>query len=235
MTPEERRRVDELFDKLETLERNPRDEDAEHAIRDGLARAPHALYPLVQTVLVQDEALRAADARISELQAELGYDAPQRSGGFLDNMRDALFGRGEPQRRGSVPSVGREPMGAPNGFGQRQPWSQQPMQQEQQQPQGRGGSFLGTAAATAAGAIGGYMLMNSLGGLFGGGQAQAAQGRPGEQSQWGGNDAASGSLAQDAGLNDMRGGSERQGWFDSSNDGGGGDFGGGDGGGGGGE
>ncbi len=38
---------------------------------------------------------------------------------------------------------------------------------------GAGGSFLGTAAAAAAGMIGGSLLMNSLGGMFGGGQAKA--------------------------------------------------------------
>ena len=242
MAPDERDRVNELFEKLETLERNPRDPEAEQAIVEGVARAPHAIYPLVQTVLVQDEALKQADARIRELEAALGGDQqPRREGGFLDNMRSAIFGGGEPQRRGSVPSVGRDaPMGAPRVWGNA---PQQPMQQEpmQQQGIGRGGSFLGTAAASAAGMIGGYMLMNSLGGMFGGqgGQAHAAQGSrdPSEQSQWGGSGASNSDLARDAGLGDMgRGGNERQGMFDSNDAGqGGDDFGGdfgGDGGGG---
>src|SRR3954471_23013381 len=106
MTPQERKLIDELFDRLASLERNPRDPDAVRAINEGLQQAPNALYPLVQTALVQDEALKRADARIRELEAELGVGEPQQQpqGGFLDNMRDALIGKRE-QPRGSVPPV----------------------------------------------------------------------------------------------------------------------------------
>src|SRR6188474_390308 len=105
MTPQERKLIDELFDRLASLERNPRDPDAVRAINEGLDRAPNALYPLVQTVLVQDEALKRADARIRELETQLGGEPPHNpgQGGFLDNMRDTLFGRREQQ--GSVPTV----------------------------------------------------------------------------------------------------------------------------------
>src|SRR5260370_41774951 len=72
MTPQERKLIDELFDRLASLENNPRDADAVRAINDGLRLAPNALYPLVQTALVQDEALKRADARIRELEDELG-------------------------------------------------------------------------------------------------------------------------------------------------------------------
>src|SRR5690606_830173 len=102
MTPQERKLIDELFDRLKTLENGPRDAEAAAAIEAGFERAPHALYPLVQTVLVQDEALRRADARIQELEEQLGIAPPQEAG-FLDNMRDALFGGRQPG--GSVPSV----------------------------------------------------------------------------------------------------------------------------------
>ncbi len=231
MNPDERDRVNELFDKLETLERSPRERDAERVIAEGLQRAPHAVYPLVQTVLVQDEALKQADARIRELETELGYDAqPRREGGFLDNMRDAIFGA---PRRGSVPPIrpGDAPMGAPRVWGNtsQQPMQQQPQQQEPQQGVGRGSSFLGTAAASAAGMIGGYMLMNSLGGMFGGGQAHAAHDRDsaGSGSPWGGGgDSSNSGLAKDAGLNDMGGSGERRGFFDSDAGQGGDDFGG---------
>src|SRR5258705_6567138 len=106
MTPQERKLIDELFDRLASLEKNPRDSDAVRAINDGLRLAPNALYPLVQTALVQDEALKRADARIRELEAELGIGQEQQTqqGGFLDSMRDALIGKRE-QPRGSVPPV----------------------------------------------------------------------------------------------------------------------------------
>ena len=97
MTPQERQLVDDLFDRLARLETTPRDPAAERTIADGLARAPHAIYPLVQTVLLQDEALKRADARIRELAG--GETGKPASGGFLDNMRQALTGRA------SVPSV----------------------------------------------------------------------------------------------------------------------------------
>ena len=103
MTPQEQELVNELFDRLAELESNPRLPDAERLIADGLRRAPHAVYALVQTALVQDEALKRANARIEELQAQVGGEEQQRSGGFLDSMRDAVLGRSEP--RGSVPSV----------------------------------------------------------------------------------------------------------------------------------
>ena len=95
MTPQERQLIDELFDRLSKLEGSPRDRDAEAAIMGGLRRAPNATYALVQTVLVQDEALKRANARIQELE---GGGEPQQSGGFLDSMRDAVFGQSQPPR-----------------------------------------------------------------------------------------------------------------------------------------
>ena len=170
MTPAERQLVTELFDRLATLEDAQRDPDAERAIRDGLAQAPNAVYALVQTALVQDEALKRADARIQELEAQLGTgNEPPRQGGFLDSMRGSIWGRRD-EPRGSVPNVRPPdaPMGAPPAFG----GPGQPMggpgygpqgQMPPPEPQGRGGSFLGTAAAAAAGAIGGSLLLDQSG------------------------------------------------------------------------
>src|SRR6202051_739302 len=71
MTPHEQELVEELFDRLAKLENSVRDPDAERLIADGVRRAPHATYALVQTALVMDEALKRANARIEELQAQL--------------------------------------------------------------------------------------------------------------------------------------------------------------------
>jgi hypothetical protein len=204
MTPQERQLVNDLFDRLASLEGRPRDPDAERTIVAGLGRAPHALYPLVQTVLLQDEALKRAHARITELE---GGEAPQENRGFLDNMRDSLFGRDE-QRRGSVPSVRESKWGsgqaAASAFGSA-PTPGAP------QPEPRGGSFLGTAAAAAAGVIGGSMLLHGISSLMGGHQSHAF-GSPADASErnspWGG-DASRGDLAREAGLNDIGGGSGR--------------------------
>ena len=127
MTPQERQLIADLFERLAALENEPRDPDAERVIREGLSKAPHAIYPLVQSVLVQDEALKQADAYIQELEAALQGGNP-RAGeqkGFLDSMRDTMFGSREAPR-GSVPSVrpGEQPMGVPPQYRQEagSPW-----------------------------------------------------------------------------------------------------------------
>jgi len=246
MTPQERQMMAELFTRLASLENSPRDPDAEAMIREGFRRAPNAAYALVQTVLLQDEALKAANAHIQQYEQQYGgpQQQPEQPRGFLDNMRDSLFGRDEP--RGSVPRVpqGGQPMGAPS------PWSQgeqggyqqggyqqggypqgAPMQAPPQQ--GGGGSFLGTAAAAAAGLIGGSLLMGGIRSAMGGhgGSSPAAgafdslTGRGEERSPWSGN-AASSDLARDAGLGDIggrsggdAGESRRAGLFDSGDSG----------------
>ena len=186
MTPQELKLLDELFDRLASLESAPRDPDAVRAINEGLKLAPNALYPLVQTALVQDEALKQADARIRELEAELGIGQPQQpqQGGFLDSMRDALTGRREQQdQRGSVPSVRPGTPQSPwrnttgmqgGGYPQEPGYAAAPA--PQQAPGAGGGSFLGTAAATAAGVVGGALLMNSFRGMFGGGRPERRSG-----------------------------------------------------------
>jgi hypothetical protein len=191
MTPQERQLIDDLFDRLARLETAPRDAAAERAIADGLARAPRAIYPLVQTVLVQDEVLKRADARIRELTGE---DAGEpASGGFLDSMRQALTGR---TIATSVPNVrpntspGPDPRWNSGGtFGAAAPPS-------------TGNSFLGTAAASAAGVIGGALLLNSIGSMFGHHGSNAFAAAPPTGSPWD-NSAAGSDLAREAGLNDI--------------------------------
>lgn len=215
MTPQERQLVDELFNRLSQLEQSPREADAAAAINEGLRRAPNAIYALVQTVLLQEEALKQAHARLQQYEGRPQEPQPQR--GFLDSMRDSLFGGNAPQR-GSVPSVGG---GAWNA-------QQQPMQQGQPMPQQQGGglgggSFLGTAAAAAAGVIGGSLLMNSLSGIMGGGQKHGFGSTEGgrDSSPWSSGDSSKSDLARDAGTGDIgkSNDNDRQGLFDTaSND-----------------
>jgi hypothetical protein len=241
MTPQERQLVDDLFDRLAKLETSPREPDAEAAIMQGLRRAPNAVYALVQTVLLQDEALKRANARIQELES--AEEEPRPSGGFLDSMRDTILGPG--QGRGSVPSVR-----AGDGYStQRGPvWnSGQALGNARMNDDPRvndprtndprsgnpgggmfsggnagGGSFLGTAAATAAGVIGGSMLMNGIRGLMGGGSQQQSFGNTADagasKSPWD-RGSSSGDLARDAGVNDIGksgGDSQRQGSYDQA-------------------
>ncbi len=228
MTPQERQLVDELFDRLSGLESSPREADAEKAITDGLRRAPNASYALVQTVLVQDEALKRANARIQELEGDEATNRPP--GGFLDSMRDALLGPA--QSRGSVPTVSsgngarRQVWNSGNVLGQNDQRQTGPAGGPSSNPigGGGGGSFLGTAAAAAAGVIGGSMLMNSIRGLMGGGHQQSfgdtSSSAGANTNPWSGN--SSDNLSRDAGINEIgkTGGNEqRQGFSDhASND-----------------
>jgi hypothetical protein len=221
MTPQERQLVADLFDRLAQLENNPRDPDAEDLIAELWERkAPNAAYALVQSVIVQDEALKRANEHIQQLEAELGIQPEQPAqGGFLDSMREKMLGRSG-SLRGSVPSVrpGDQPMGAPDlsrGGGQSDPrwntgatYQQQPPSQRhpEQGSGGGGGSFLGTAASAAAGVVGGALLMQGIRGLFGdSGGAHAKAFDPGlsgadRSSPWSG---GGGDLAKDAGLGDV--------------------------------
>jgi hypothetical protein len=241
MTPQERQLLTELFDRLASLETASRDPEAVAAISDGLKRAPNALYPLVQTALVQDEALKRADARIRELEDELGTGQEQSpgQGGFLDNMRGMLTG--DRSSQGSVPNV-RGDAAADHRANVWGPHANQPASYapgpsagyapgpsagyapgQEQGPPG-GGSFLGTAAAGAAGVVGGALLMNSLRGLLGGrgqghgfGSGAGQSGTPWSQS-------GGGDLGRQAGLDDIgRGGkaapgdgAQRAGLFDTA-------------------
>lgn len=264
MTPEERDLVRGLFDRLAHLERAPRDGDAERVIREGLARAPNALYALVQTVLVQEEALRLANERIESLEARLedSRDAGRSDGGsFLGTRRTvppagagkwntgAVLG-GESDQPAPQPRHGDRPMGLPPSFGGSRGRPDEAYGRGEDDgpmpgrggptggrmgggPAGgasaggepsRGGSFLGTAAAAAIGAIGGSMLLggikSALGGQGGanGGTPGGTPGAAGEQakgpfaglfeqlggdSKGSGTAGGSGELARDAGLGDV--------------------------------
>jgi len=195
MTPQERRLVEDLFDRLAQLEKAPRDAEAERTIADGLRRAPNAIYPLVQTMLVQDEALKRADARIRELTGENAE--PTTGGGFLDSMRQALTGRstsvpsvrpGAPDPRwnsgGAFPNANAAPAQG-SGYG--------------------GGSFLGTAVASAAGMIGGALLLNSISSMFGHHGRSAFAAMPQQDGSPWNNNASGSDLARDAGVNDISG------------------------------
>jgi hypothetical protein len=162
MDRNDRQAIEDLFVKLENVEGRapPRDAEAEAFIGDRIARQPGAPYYMAQTIVVQEQALAAAQARIEELE---GARAEESRGGFR-----MPFGRERDQpadreaRRGSVPSVGRgAPAAGGAGFGR------------------GGGGFLAGAAQTAMGVAGGFLLGNAIAGMFGGSdEAQAAESTP---------------------------------------------------------
>jgi hypothetical protein len=95
MDTNDRQVIEALFDKLATVERQspPRDGESEAFIRDKIARQPGAPYYMAQTIVIQEQALAAAEARLSELEAQAFQTSPANGG--------------QPARStGSVPRVG---------------------------------------------------------------------------------------------------------------------------------
>lgn len=187
MQQQERDLISGLFDRLKPFESQPRDGEVEQFIWDRASKQPASAYLLVQTVLVQEQALKAAQERIAELEAKVAAAAPQPEAGFLGSA-PKIGPWGAP--RASVPQTSvpqtsvPQATGAPAPAASMVPSTRSPMQaavSPQQQP-AAGGSFLRTAMMTAAGVAGGALLFEGIRGLMGsnpgpfGGQSQAALG-----------------------------------------------------------
>ncbi|MCC6948961.1 MAG: DUF2076 domain-containing protein [Bradyrhizobiaceae bacterium] len=183
MTPQERQRVIDLFERLTRLESAPREREAEQLIAEGLRQAPHAPYAMIQTILIQEEALERANERIRELEARLSTDEQPQTGGFLDTLRGALAGQPSAPRRTSVPPTRPDgldrstPMGVPPGF---RPGADARGGDSQI---GRGGSFLGQAASIAAGVLVGSLVVDALRGQFGAEAGKSAAQEQGTQQE----------------------------------------------------
>lgn len=175
MQQQERDLISGLFDRLKPFESQPRDGEAESFIKGLAAQQPAAPYLLVQTVLVQEQALKAAQERIAELEGQAGASRPT-SSGFLDSApRIGPWGTspGAAAPRTSLPATV-----APTIPSTRSPLQAAVAPQQPQQP-AAGGGFLRTAMATAAGVAGGALLFEGIRGLMGSnplGQQQAAMG-----------------------------------------------------------
>jgi hypothetical protein len=156
MDQNERHIIDDLFTRLREAERRagPRDAEAERLIGGHLTRQPAAPYYMAQAIVVQQEALGNAQARIEQLEREL-TERPA-GGGFLGGLFGGEREPAQPRQRRS-------------GSGQG-PWSQ---------PYGQGGGFLAGAAQTAMGVAGGVLIANAIADLLGPDQAAAAE--PGPQ------------------------------------------------------
>ena len=97
MTPAEQQLIEDLFARMQRLGSVDKDAAAERLINNLVRDLPDAPYLLVQSVLVQEEALRKADARIRQLEAQVAESADAPGKSFLT---------GSQLTRGSVPSAG---------------------------------------------------------------------------------------------------------------------------------
>lgn len=188
MNADERQLITGLFDRMRSVSSQGRDRDAEQLIADQVRSQPYAPYLLTQTVLVQDQALRAAHDRIQQLEEQVRL-APSgqpsgESGSFLGGL-GRMFGGGAAAT--SVPTTAQAPQpgyGQPQGYPPQQPggpWGNQG-QGYAQQPQGGapmggglfgggagGGGFMKGALGAAAGVAGGVLMADGIKNLFSGG------------------------------------------------------------------
>jgi len=192
MTPEERQLLNGLFERIGNAADAPRDREADAFITDQIRARPYAPYLLAQTVIIQEEALKAAASRIQELEAQQKSGS---EGGFLGGLGKSIFGSSDtslPAGPSSVPQAG-SAWGAP-------PSSPEPQAQPSAGPWGRsaapqgggfgggggGGGFLRGAMTTAAGVAGGALLYQGISSLFSGqhgsGLLSEAQGLTGQAS-----------------------------------------------------
>jgi hypothetical protein len=193
MNADDRQLINGLFERMRNVGALDKDHDAEAFIHDSMRQNPDSPYLLVQSVLVQEQALQRADERIKALEAELAEkSAPagaqpaawetsrpaSGSGSYVGPRSSAGFGGGNGAAASavsSVPAAGRAPWqssqrpGAGQGAGA---GAGQGRGAEQRQA---GGGFMAQAMTTAAGVAGGMLLASGISSLFSGsGSASAA-------------------------------------------------------------
>jgi hypothetical protein len=159
MQQQERELISGLFDRLQPFESQPRDGEAEALIKECIARQAASPYLLVQTVLVQEQALKAAQERIAELEGKADQAQGQAASSFLGSApRIGPWG--------SPPAQSAPPASVPASV----PSARSPLQaalSPQPMMGGGGGGFLRTALATAAGVAGGALLFEGIRNLMG--------------------------------------------------------------------
>ena len=162
MTPEESNLINGLFQRLRSSDSVAKDPQALQAIQSQVSALPSAPYLLVQTVLVQEQALKGAQAQIAQLQSQLaqanqGGAKPQ---GFLSGLLHP---------RPAAPTAPPLPAAPPQQVPQAPPAAYAP-QAGYAAPQpagGGGGGFLKGALSTAAGVAGGALLFQGIENLLG--------------------------------------------------------------------
>ncbi len=179
MSPEERQLIAGLFERTKSAASTPRDQAAEAFISEQIKAQPAAPYLLAQTVIVQDQALQGANARIEELEARVQELESKPAGGFpwrpvrgrSPSGAAASSPAGSSERTlGRAQQGGMNPVAggyAPQGWGQQQP------------PAPESGGFLKGALGTAAGVAGGVLLADGIRNLFSHGAGYGGMGNLG--------------------------------------------------------
>jgi uncharacterized protein len=146
MTPQEAQMLQDLVRKIQQTQLTEKDPDAEALLIDGLNRDPDALYKLAQTVVVQNLALNQARMQIEQLRQQAVPAAPARASTFLGS----LLGHHEPVVP-PAPSIPPPP-----------PYQEAPPPPYSEPAPSGAGSFLRSAATTAAGVAAGALAFQGV-------------------------------------------------------------------------
>ena len=185
MTPQERSLLETFLTQLVQVRSINKDAEAERLIARAVEQQPDATYLVVQRALLLGQALEQAKARIAELEEAgrgQGFLDPNASGwgnpsgpssGVPAGGAGRGYGGGGPAAGGpgvavggGAPGYGAPAYGAPAYGGP--VYGAAPMYPAYGAPVGGGfSSFLGQAAATAAGVAGGEFLFQGMENLFG--------------------------------------------------------------------
>lgn len=166
MNVDERKLIADLFDRMRGMRGIEKDVEAADLIEREAAANSDAVYLLTQSVLVQEQALQKANARIQELETAGETESGTVSTGAAQPRKSAGFGRPSAT---SVPAAG----GAMSSPGLSPQMSRQAKEQSDNN-RGLSGSFMGQAMTTAAGVAGGMLLANGISSLFSGSQGSSA-------------------------------------------------------------
>jgi hypothetical protein len=165
MTPEERQLLTGLADRIRNAPTQQRDEEAAALIRELVQARPDTAYILAQTTLMQDFALRTAQAQIADLQRQLAEAKQQPTSGG-GSFLGGLFGGGNSSQ--SVPSAGPWARPQAQAYAQPQPAYAQPVYAAPVLQPSQTSGFLQSAAQTAVGVAGGMLLFEGMESLFSG-------------------------------------------------------------------
>lgn len=175
MTPQERKLIEGVGQRLRGANVSEKDAEAEVLIKREIEAQPDSTYVLTQAVILQEHALKMAQSQIEGLQKKV--EQARKGGGSADQQAPGasflggLFGSGGQQTRSSGAR-------ASAGTARRDPWGGGGGSAGSPQaaaPGGGFGGFMKSAAAMAVGVAGGALLAGAVQDMFSDEDEQADQ------------------------------------------------------------
>ena len=162
MTPQERELIMAVATRLKNANLTEKDPEAESLIQNEIGAQKDSSYMLTQAVIIQEQALKEAQARMGALEKRLKQARQQGAATTSPGMSSFLGGAFGGGSTSSRPSAQR-------------PDSPQSAQASGQAGRSGGGfgDFMKGAASVALGVAGGHLLFSGLSNMFGGEEAAA--------------------------------------------------------------